>query len=159
VRQAGFEPATRCLEVRFLPGREVHVSRSVAIFVFPDRPLLTAIYRPFWHGCGTRPRSVDCRPKRSEGRWSLGYEQYDERPRRLDSSPMVALTSVDGLRPVSVDLTRLPRLALSRSVSCTNPCTNTVSDLRYLFVWSHGYRRDERVAGHRPRATQPRAST
>ena len=65
---------------------------------------------------------------------SLGYEQYDGRLRRLTLSPLVALTSVDGLRPVSVDLARLPRLGVSRTVSCTNPCTGTVAALVDLGV-------------------------
>jgi len=62
---------------------------------------------------------------RGSVRSSLGYEQYDARLRRLGSSSVVALTSVDGLRPVSVDLARLPCLGASRPVSCTDPCTNT----------------------------------
>jgi hypothetical protein len=43
-------------------------------------------------------------------RLSLGYEQYDGRLQCLGSSPVVALTSVDGWRPVADDLARLPRL-------------------------------------------------
>jgi hypothetical protein len=36
----------------------------------------------------------------------LGYEQYDGRLRRLGLSPVVAVTSADGLRSVAVDLAR-----------------------------------------------------
>ena len=60
----------------------------------------------------------------------LGYEQYDVRLCRLGPSPVVALTSDDGFRAVSVGPGRLPCLRACRRVSFTNPLTNTGAGLR-----------------------------
>jgi hypothetical protein len=57
---------------------------------------------------------------------SLGYEPYDARLCRLASSLVVALTSEDGRRAFVSGPPRLPRLSLSRCVSCTISCTNRI---------------------------------
>ena len=49
---------------------------------------------------------------------------------RLARSPFTALTSADLRSEVFSGVLRLPCLGLSRRVSCTNPCTNQVPDLR-----------------------------
>ena len=61
---------------------------------------------------------------------SLGYEPYDKRLPRLTPSLVVGLTWVGLRHQVVSDLLRLPWLSLSRSVSCTNPCTDPVPELR-----------------------------
>src|ERR1019366_2915246 len=61
---------------------------------------------------------------------SLGYEPYDVRLWSLGPSPVVALTSVNGWRSVRIERRYLHCLNPSRRVSCTNPCTNRVGDLR-----------------------------
>jgi len=50
---------------------------------------------------------------------------------------VVALTSVNGWRAVPAEVRPVPRLNLSRCVSCTNPCTNMVSNLRGLRDLNH----------------------
>ena len=54
----------------------------------------------------------------------LGYEPYDVCLCRLKLSLVAALTSADLRYEVFPGLLRLPRLSLSRRVSCTNACTN-----------------------------------
>src|SRR5579863_6818317 len=61
----------------------------------------------------------------------LGYEPYDVRLRRLGSSLVTALTSIDPRREVFPDLLRLPRLGLSRRVRFTNRFTELTTDLRF----------------------------
>ena len=41
------------LEGRFKQGVDLHVPRPEAVRVARARPLVTAVLRPFWHGCGT----------------------------------------------------------------------------------------------------------
>ena len=60
----------------------------------------------------------------------LGYEPYDARLLRLEQSLVIALTSAGVCYQVVSGLPRLPYLGLSRSVSCTNPWTNRVPELR-----------------------------
>jgi len=55
---------------------------------------------------------------------SLGYEPYDVGLCRLRPSLATALASADLRYEVFPGLLRLPRLSLSRRVSCTNACTN-----------------------------------
>jgi hypothetical protein len=55
---------------------------------------------------------------------SLGYEPYDMRLPRLGQSPVAALASADLRHEVVPGLPHLPRLSMSRRVSCTNACTN-----------------------------------
>ncbi len=52
-RLAGFEPATRCLEVRFAQGGDLRVPRSEAVRDARGLPLATAVLGSFWHGYGT----------------------------------------------------------------------------------------------------------
>jgi hypothetical protein len=44
---------THCLEGGFRQGVSLGMSRSEAVHVARGRPLVTAVFRPFWHGCGT----------------------------------------------------------------------------------------------------------
>ena len=60
---------------------------------------------------------------------SLGYEPYDVRLPRLGQSPVAALASADLRHEVVPGLLRLPRLSMSRRVSCTNACTNQAPGL------------------------------
>ena len=53
---SGFEPLTVRLQGRFSIAAGLPARRSAAIRSVPDCPLVTAIYRPFWHGSGTRRR-------------------------------------------------------------------------------------------------------
>jgi len=59
----------------------------------------------------------------------LGYEPYDVCLWRLGPSLVTPLTSADLRRVVFLGVLGLPRLSLSRRVSCTNPCTDLVGDL------------------------------
>jgi hypothetical protein len=59
-----------------------------------------------------------------ESHTSLGYEPTDVRLSRLGQSPVAALASADWRYEVIPGLLRLPRLSMSRRVSCTNACTN-----------------------------------
>ena len=58
------------------------------------------------------------------GQPSLGYEPYDVRLSRLGPSLMTVLASADLRYEVVPGLLCLPRLGMSRRVSCTNACTN-----------------------------------
>ena len=61
----------------------------------------------------------------------VGYEPYDSRLCHLGRSLVAALTSAYGRRVCSpMPLGGLPRLKPSQRVSCTNPCTNLIPDLR-----------------------------
>ena len=46
---------TRSLEGRFRQGVNLHLPRSEAVRGARERPLLTAVIRPNWHGRGTSP--------------------------------------------------------------------------------------------------------
>jgi hypothetical protein len=54
----------------------------------------------------------------------LGYEPYDVCLWCLKQSLIAVLTSADQRHEVVPVLLRLPRLSMSRHVSCTNACTN-----------------------------------
>ena len=60
----------------------------------------------------------------------LGYEHYDARLWRFTQSPVRAVTWADGVRLFVSVLLHLPRLNLSRRVSCTNPCTTPIGPTR-----------------------------
>ena len=45
--------ATRCLDGRFTQGVNLRVRRSKAVRSVRGRPLVTAVFRLLWHGCGT----------------------------------------------------------------------------------------------------------
>ena len=51
---------------------------------------------------------------------------------RLGQSLTGVLTSAGRTHPISLRRLRLPRLMLSRRVSCTNSCTNLVHGLPFL---------------------------
>ena len=55
---------------------------------------------------------------------SLGYEPYDVRLPCPGQSPAAALASADLRHEVVPGHLRLSRFSMSRSVSCTNACTN-----------------------------------
>ena len=42
-----------CLEGRFTQGVNLRVRRSKAVRSVRGRPLVTAVFRLLWHGCGT----------------------------------------------------------------------------------------------------------
>ncbi len=49
---------TGCLEVRFRLGAGLLVSRSALVWAVRGWPLVTAVFRSFWHACGTRQRGL-----------------------------------------------------------------------------------------------------
>jgi hypothetical protein len=65
---------------------------------------------------------------------SLGYEHYDVCLRRLGRSLVIALTSVNPVRYLVLELPSLCRLALSRRVRFTNWFTETVLDVRLRII-------------------------
>jgi hypothetical protein len=80
------------------------------------------------HPC---PNAVHRQSTGRARRSSLGYEPYDSRLCHLGRSLVAALTSAYGRRVCSpMPLGGLPRLKPSQRVSCTNPCTNLIPDLR-----------------------------
>jgi hypothetical protein len=65
----------------------------------------------------------------------LGYEHYDARLPDPTQSLVCSVTSADEPDVFVFELPPLPRLNLSRRVSCTNPCTKPIgsaSDLSLL---------------------------
>jgi hypothetical protein len=50
---SGFEPLTCRLQGRFTQGVNLRVPRSEAVRYVCGWPLVTAVFCPFWHGCGT----------------------------------------------------------------------------------------------------------
>jgi hypothetical protein len=75
-----------------------------------------------------------------DSRSSLGYEHYDARIRCLVWSLVAALTSVNGRGASTPNLGVSSRRTLSRSVSCTNPCTNLVADQGVAVLTGAGVR-------------------
>src|SRR5690348_17455776 len=71
---------------------------------------------------------------------TLEPSPYDVRLRRRGQSPVITLISSDLRLAVFPCLLRLPRLRVSRYISCTDPWTNLVPGAEW--EWANGERPD-----------------